>query len=54
MVVTIGQSPGTEVTLEGGAIGGISIGAEEKLVIFARGDPANGDAQTVSDAPLWG
>jgi len=52
MVVTIGQSPGTEVTLEAGAIGGISIGAEEKLVIFARGDPANGDAQTNSPVKI--
>lgn len=52
MAITIGQSPGTEVTLEAGAISGIDIGAEEKLVIFARGDPSTGDAQTNSPVKI--
>jgi len=52
MTITIGNTPGTEVTLEAGAIGGIEIGAEEKLVIFARGDSTNGNAQTNSPVKI--
>lgn len=52
MPITIGQTPGTEVTLEAGAISGINIGAEEKLVIFARGDPSSGSAQTNSPTKI--
>ncbi|MDY6779617.1 MAG: hypothetical protein SV760_03525 [Halobacteria archaeon] len=48
MALTIGRTPGTEVTLEAGTISGIQVGAEEKLVIFARGDPSTGDAQVNS------
>jgi len=46
MSVTYGQTPGIEVTLEGGTIQGVEVGEEEKLVIFGRGDTGNGSAQT--------
>ena len=46
MTVTYDATPGTKVILEAGSIQGIEVGEEEKLVIFGRGDTANGTAQT--------
>lgn len=46
MTVTYDQTPGTKVILEAGSIQGIEVGEAEKLVIFAKGDPANGSAAT--------
>jgi hypothetical protein len=48
MTVTYDQTPGTKVTIEAGSIAGVEVGEEEKLVIFGRGDTANGNAQTNS------
>lgn len=42
MTVTYGNTPGTQVTIEGGSVQGIQVGAEEKVVIFANGDPSVG------------
>lgn len=41
---TYGDFPGVKVTTAGGAITGVAIGREQKLVLVGIGDPANGSA----------
>ncbi|MDY6780942.1 MAG: hypothetical protein SV760_10485, partial [Halobacteria archaeon] len=48
MVVNYGSTPGVSIDVEGGTLGAITVGREEYLVVFARGDPNNGNASTNS------
>ena len=41
---TYGDFPGVKVTTAGGAITGVAVGREQKLIIIANGDESNGDA----------
>lgn len=41
---TYGDFPGVKVTTAGGAITGVAIGREQKLVLVGNGDPATGSA----------
>lgn len=41
-MATYGDFPGVRINTTGGGLTGVEIGAEEKLVIFGKGDPANG------------
>jgi len=41
---TYGDFPGVKVTTSGGAITGIAVGREQKLVLIGPGDPSNGSA----------
>lgn len=43
-MATYGSFPGVQVTTQGGAIGGVEVGDEEKLVIFGEGDASAGSA----------
>lgn len=44
MATTFGSTPGVEVTVRGDSIAGIEVGRAQKLVVFGRGDTANGTA----------
>lgn len=43
-MATYGSFPGVKVTTQGGGISSVSVGAEEKLVLFGEGDPSTGSA----------
>lgn len=43
---TYGDFPGVKVTTAGGAITGVAVGREQKLVIVGNGDPGTGSATT--------
>jgi hypothetical protein len=43
-VVTYGDLPGVEAEVRGGAVAQLTVGYEQKLVIFGRGDQSNGTA----------
>lgn len=48
MALSYGSTPGVSIDVEGGVIAGVELGEEELLVLFAQGDPENGNAQVNS------
>jgi hypothetical protein len=45
-ITTYGDFPGVRVQTAGGAITGVAVGREQKLVLIGDGDPSNGSAST--------
>jgi len=48
MALSFGSTPGIQIDVAGGALGGVTVGTEEIVVLFGRGDPSTGSASVNS------